>query len=125
MNHPVLAGSAAVLAWTMMDPLVSDLQDTFGKGFLYHPVALWLCIIMIVHTQTSDFKAGIMVVVVYELVKAVWRTYKPIPPVLGSMRKLLHRVQNNEPLSDADVTFLNRITPKDIAVTRHHNLRNS
>ncbi len=118
MNHSVLAGAAAVLAWTMMDPLVSDLQDTFGKGFLYHPFALWLCIVMIVHTQTNDFKAGVLVVVGYELLKVVWRSFKPEPPAVGNLRKLLHRVQNNHSLSDADVDFLNDITPRDVAVSR-------
>ena len=109
---------SVLLAYTMIDPLMEDIQDTFGKALLYHPVALWICIIMLVYTQTSSLSTGIVMVVVYESVKAIWRTITPEPPLVGQVRKLLHRVQNGDKLSDNDIAFLDRVTPKDVMVTR-------
>jgi hypothetical protein len=115
---PLISGISIVLAYTIIDPLMEDIQDTFGKGFLYHPFAIWLCIVMLVYTQTSSFRTGIAVVLIYELCKGLWKAVKPEPPRVGKLRKLLHRVQNDEPLSDRDVRFLDDITPRDVKVAR-------
>ena len=109
---------SVLLAYTMIDPLMEDIQDTFGKALLYHPMALWICIIMLVDTQTSSLSTGVVMVVIYESVKAIWRTITPEPPLVGQVRKLLHRVQNGDKLSDNDIAFLDRVTPKDVMVTR-------
>jgi hypothetical protein len=114
----LLSGFAVVLAYTMIDPLMEDLQDTFGKSLFYHPVSLWVCITTLVYTQTSSVKTGVLVVAIYEGVKALWRLFKPEPPELGRLKKLLHRVQNKEDLSDSDLAFLNSHTPNDITVSR-------
>ena len=114
----LIAGLSVFLAYTMLDPLMEDIQDTFGKPLLYHPVAIWVCLIMLVYTQTSSFATGVVVVAIYELVKMIWRAFTPEPPVVGQIRKLLHRVQNGAQLSDSDISFLDRITPSDVKIRR-------
>ena len=114
----VLSGVSVLLAYSMLDTVMEDLQDNFGKAFLYHPFSIWLCIVMLVHTQTGNFRAGISVVLLYEIAKYLWKTIQPEPPMLGKLKKLLHRIQNGEKLSDADISFLNNITPEDVNVTR-------
>ena len=111
-------GLSVFLAYTLMDPLIEDLQDTFGKSFLYHPFTLWLCITLLVYTQTDSLTVGIVICVIYEAFKALWRLVTPEPPRVGQLRKLLHRVQNGEKLSDRDLEFLNKVTPEDVKVTR-------
>jgi hypothetical protein len=121
-KSPVISGLSTVLAYTLLDRLVDDLSDTFGKSFLYHPFSVWACIVMLVHSQTNSFKAGFVIVLLYETAKNMWRSLQPEPPALGRLRKLLHRLQNNERLSNSDVSFLNSITPADVDVSRkgHH-----
>jgi len=114
----LLQGISVLLAYTMMDPLMEDLQDTFGKAFLYHPVSLWICIITLAYTQTESWTVGVFVVVIYEFAKFIWRTIQPEPPTVGKLRKLLHRVQNNKELSDNDINFLDTVTPQDVKVSR-------
>ena len=116
----LLQGVSVLLAYTMLDPLMEDIQDTFGKPLFYHPVSLWVCIITLVYTQTSCISTGILVVIIYEMIKGIWRTFTPEPPVVGQIRKLLHRVQNGEKLSDNDILFLDKVTPSDVKVQRAH-----
>lgn len=114
----VLQGISVLLAYSMLDPLIEDLQDTFGKSVMYHPLSLWICIVTLVYTQTQSWSVGIIVVMMYEVIKALWRMIAPQPPVIGQVRKLLHRLQNGEKLSDSDISFLNKITPPDVHVDR-------
>lgn len=114
----LLDGIAVFLAYTMLDPLMEDIQDTFGKSMLYHPLALHLCLLLLVYTQTQSFKTGAIVIALYEAAKWIWRQLTPEPPLVGKVRKLLHRVQNEEKLSDNDIAFLNDITPDDVSVKR-------
>jgi hypothetical protein len=117
-SSKVIDGLAVILAYTMLDPLMEDVQDTFGKSLLYHPMALWICMVTLVYTQTSSLLTGVIIVIIYESVKAIWRTFTPEPPVVGQIRKLLHRVQNGEKLSDNDISFLDKVTPPDVKVQR-------
>lgn len=119
ISPSVKQGISVVVAYTLLQPLFEDIQDSFGNAFLYHPAALWLCIITLVYSQTSDIKAGIVVVVLYEVVKAMWKRWHPEPPYIAKLRKLLHRLQNDkQAVSESDVTFLNSITPDDVEVTK-------
>lgn len=111
-------GIAVVLAYTLIDPLTEDIQDTFGKSLFYHPASLWIVIILLVYTQTASLTTGITVVLLYELLKFIWRGISPEPSTVGQTRKLIHRLQNKTPLSDSDVLFLNKITPDNIVVTQ-------
>lgn len=111
-------GVAVVLAYTLIDPLTEDIQDTFGKSLFYHPAALWAVIILLVYTQTESLTTGITVVLLYELLKVIWRSVSPEPSSVGQTRKLIHRLQNKSPLSSSDILFLNNITPDDIFVTK-------
>ena len=118
-SEEIAQGLSIVLAYTLMTPLIEDIQDTFGNAFLYHPVTLWICITTLVFTQTSSVQAGILVCILYELTKVVWRRLNPEPPYIGQLRKLLHRLQDkNAKLSDHDIQFLDSITPKDITIKR-------
>lgn len=122
-SEKVAQGLSIVLAYTLMTPLIEDIQDTFGNAFLYHPVTLWLCITTLVYTQTNSIPSGLLVVVMYETLKAVWRNFRPDPPYIGQVRKLLHRLQDkNAKLSDHDLQFLDSITPSDVTVKRQRML---
>lgn len=114
----LLAGLSVVIGYCIMNPLMEEIQDTFGKSFLYHPVALWICIITLVYTQTTNWSAGILVVVIYEVSKSLWKMLSPEPPVVGQLRKLIHRVQNGEQLSDNDIKFLDTITPANVKISK-------
>lgn len=115
----VTQGMSVLLAYTLMTPLVEDMQDTFGNAFMYHPVTLWICIVTLVYCQTMSWKAGLIVVLLYEMTKSVWRSLNPDPPYIGQVRKLLHRLQDKKTkLSDNDIKFLDTITPSDVVVAR-------
>ena len=82
-SKKMLAGASACLAYTMINPVLEDFQDTFGKSFLYHPFAMWLCIVMMVYSQTSSLETGVFIVIAYEVIKCVWRFFHPESPRLG------------------------------------------
>jgi hypothetical protein len=117
-SNKFMAGLSVFLAYTIMNPLMEDIQDTFGKPVLYHPLSLWLCIITLVYTQTSSIAVGVAVATLYEVLKMIWRTVAPEPPIVGQLRKLLHRVQNGEALSDNDVAFLRREGGEEVTPCR-------
>lgn len=117
-SDKLMSGFAVLLAWTTLDSLVRDMESTFGKSIFYHPAALWLCIVMLVYTQTESFATGFVMVALYEGFKAVWKGVRAEPPELGRLKKLLYRIQNKEVLSDSDLAFLDSITPKDVLVAR-------
>jgi hypothetical protein len=118
-NSPVVQGLALIIGWTLITPLFDDIQDTIGNSFLYHPVALWLCIVALVYSQNGDFFAGVIVVIIYESFKGLWKLVKPEPPYIGQLRKLIHRMKNEGlQLSDNDIAFLNSITPTNVNVRR-------
>jgi hypothetical protein len=119
LRSSVGQGLTALVAWTLINILYEDVQDTFGNAFLYHPITYWICIFTLVYLHTEDAGAGIMVVAIYEIVKSAWKTVNPDPPLIGKVKKLLHRLQNpNTKLSDNDITFLNSITPSDVTITK-------
>lgn len=119
MSNAVTQGITLVIAYTLLTPLFEDIQDSFGNAFIYHPFALWLCIVTLVYTQTENWTAGIIVVAVYEAVKFAWKRVNPEEPYIGQLRKLLHRLQHkNLKLSDNDIKFLNNITPEYVSVSR-------
>lgn len=119
ISNAVTQGISLVIAYTLLTPLFDDIQDSFGNAFLYHPFALWLCIITLVYTQTENWTAGTIVVAVYEATKYAWRKLNPEAPYIGQLRKLLHRLQQKDlKLSDNDIKFLNNITPEYVSVSR-------
>ena len=114
----IFHGISILIAYTMINPVIEDLQDVLSKPVLYHPLSIWICIVMMVYLETRDISTGIITVIIYEIVKILWRQLKPEPPIIGNLRKLIHRIQNEKPLSDDDILFLNKITPKDVKIMR-------
>ena len=114
----VKTGLAMVLGYTMMNALTADVETTIGRPKLYHPLGIYVCIIMLVYSGTASWEAGIAVVIVYELLKSAWNQLNIPDPLEGELRKLLYRLKTGEPLSDRDIQFLERITPSDVHVTR-------
>lgn len=117
-SKQLIPGISVLLAYAFLDPLIEDLNDTFGKSFVYHPVVLWLCIICLVYIQTESWEAGVVIAFMYEAIKVIWREIHPEAPAIGKVRKLLHRLQNGDKLSDNDIKFLDTITPEDVSIQR-------
>ncbi len=111
-------GLSLIFAYIMVDPLVKEINDTFGSTFLYHPFAVWLTISSLVYANTDNVPASLIAVFLYELAKVLWKIVRPQPPEVVKLRKLIHRAQNKEPLSAKDIEFLNDVTPKDVKVQR-------
>lgn len=114
----IVPGISVIVAYALMDPLIEDIQDTFGKSFVYHPAVVWMCIICLVYIQTESWAAGMIIVVAYEAIKIIWREIHPEAPAIAKVRRLLHSLQNGEKLSDEDIRFLDNITPNDVSVRR-------
>ncbi len=114
----LISGVAVLVAYCLLDPLINDIQDTIGKPILYHPIAIWVCLILLIYSQTQSLATGVAIVFIYEAFKIVWRQFRPEPPMIGQLRKLLHRLQAGIPLSDSDVAFLDSITPNNVTVAK-------
>ena len=111
-------GLALIFAYIMVDPLIKEINDTFGSTVLYHPLAVWLTLYSLTFVNTESHRASLYVVLAYETIKRVWSAIAPQPPNVVKVRKLVSRVRNSEPLSDADLKFLNDITPDNVSVVK-------
>ena len=111
-------GLALIFAYIMVDPLVKEINDTFGSTLLYHPCAVWLTLSSLTFVNTESWEASFAVVGIYELIKVIWKMLSPTTPKVVKIRKLTSRVQNNEKLSDADLHFINEITPENVTLAR-------
>ena len=117
-------GLSLIFAYVMVEPLHIEIVDTFGSAFVYHPAAVWLTLFCLVWANTDSIQAGVCVILVYELTKRLWRMFKPEPPYVCKLRKLVHRIDSKDRLSDSDVKFLNEVTPDEIVVTRKFSEKN-
>lgn len=113
-----IKGLSLIFAYIMIEPLVKEIQDTFGSSFIYHPIAVWLTLFSLVYVNTDSVYASVTVIIVYELIKMLWTFISPSPPHVSKLRKLIHRVQNEQELSNDDIVFINDITPKNVVFTR-------
>lgn len=109
-------GLSLVMAYIITTPLEREISDVFGNTLLYHPLAIWLTLFSLVWANTDSVKAGLTVIIVYELIKRVWSLSTPQRPYVSKLQKLIHRVHNKEMLSKSDLAFLNEITPENIAI---------
>ena len=113
-----LRGLALIFAYITVDPLVKEINDTFGSTFLYHPFAVWLTLFSLTYVNTESYQASFLVVAIYEAIKAFWKLVHPPPPAVVKIRKLMSRTQNKEALSDEDLKFLNQITPSNVEIVK-------
>ena len=75
-----LRGLALIFAYIMVDPLVKEINDTFGSTFLYHPLAVWLTLYSLTFVNTESHRASMYVVLTYEATKRIWKFISPRPP---------------------------------------------
>lgn len=102
----------------MTEPLASDAKDVFGNVLWYHPVTVWVVIVAIVGLQTKSVTTGVVVVLLYEALKYVWRVLRLEAPAVCRMRKVLSRCQRGEDMDDDDIAFIDAVTPPDVKVAR-------
>ena len=114
-----LKGLALIFAYIMIDPLVKEINDTFGSTFLYHPLAVWLTLFSLTYVNTESLKASFTVVFVYEFVKMFWKALNPEAPEIVKIRKLMSRLQNHETLSDADLKYIDAVTPDNVVLVKN------
>lgn len=119
-NHIVTA--SVVLAAVLSAPLADEVKDVFGTAVLYHPVTVWVVLFCIVYGQARSVATAAIVVICYEILKAVWRHFRPEVPKVARVRKILHNVQQEADMSDADVKFLNEVTPASVLVAKKAHL---
>ncbi len=115
--------ASVIFAAVLSGPLVDEVKDVFGTTVLYHPVTIWVVLMCIVYGQTKSLQDGIFVVLGYEALKLLWRTIKPETPKVSRVRKILHNVNQDSDLSDADVRFLNEVTPESVVVAKKEELK--
>ena len=111
-------GLCLVFAYTVNEPLLSEIKQIFGTTFIYHPLTTWLSIFCIVWVNTDSISAAILSIVLYESLKHIWSCVSPEKPHIVKLRKLIYRLKQGETLSDSDLCFLDELTPDDVHVNR-------
>ena len=115
-HKETLAAAAVVFTAVMSGPLVDEIRDVFGTPVLYHPLTVWIVLFCIVFVQTKSFLKSILVVFGYELLKWIWRRLQLEAPKVARVRKILHNVNTESEMSENDINFLNKVTPKNVVV---------
>ena len=107
-----------ILANALTEPLADDLRSVFGTAIWYHPVTVWVALICIVSVNTGSLVAGILLVLVYEALKAMWRFLNMEAPHVARMRRLVSKMNSKGELDDEDIQFIDKVTPSSVKVQR-------
>jgi hypothetical protein len=107
-----------VFANVLTGPLAQELEDVFGTALVYHPVTVWVILLSIVYVNTDSLGTAIILVVMYEVIKAVWKIYRPETPRVAMMRRVLHAVQAGKDMSEEDIACIDRLTPVTVSWIR-------
>jgi hypothetical protein len=107
-----------IFANVLTGPLAQELEDVFGTALLYHPVTVWVILLSIVYVNTNSVGTAVVLVVIYEAIKAFWRLYRPETPRVAMMRRVLHAVQAGKDMSEEDIACIDRLTPETVSWVR-------
>lgn len=111
-----IATGAVIITAVLSGPLVDEIKDVFGTPVMYHPATVWIVVFCIVFAQTKKPLLSLLCVIGYELMKYIWRSLQLEAPKVARVRKILHEVNTDSELSDHDIEFLNKVTPKNVEV---------
>lgn len=111
-----LAAAAVIITAVLSGPLVDEVKDVFGTPVMYHPVTVWVVVFCIIFAQTKKPVLSLLCVIGYELIKFIWKSLQLEAPKVARVRKILHNVNTETEMSDHDIDFLNKVTPKNVKV---------
>ncbi len=107
-----------IFANVLTGPLAQELEDVFGTTLMYHPVTVWVILLSIVYVNTDSIGTAVILVVMYEAIKAIWKVYRPETPRVAMMRRILHAVQTGKEMSEEDIACIDRLTPGTVSFVR-------